>query len=132
MSLTQKEASVIVDALEGIDYTKPLDPQLLLNYRGKGNLTAQSRLYYPVMDAFVMDELAKKWGFDADERYAFVVKLTQLSENEASAILDKVTDFYNTRPHTDMADGLVKSGLLANRTIENRTSPVDWSKAIKV
>lgn len=97
-ALTLQEASLTVDALNGVRYTE--------------GLTKKTHLYLSIRDADAIDNLKTKWGLDTAAFQMFMVKLAEISNNAASECLNRVEAFWNASPHTDIEAGLREAGLL--------------------
>ena len=97
-ALTLQEASLTVDALNGVRYTE--------------GLTKKTHLYLSIRDADAIDNLKTKWGLDSAAFQMFMVKLSEISNNAASECLNRAEAFWNASPHTDIEAGLREAGLL--------------------
>lgn len=93
---TLSEASLIVDAMNGIIWTD--------------GITKQSHLYHNVRGAIEVDSLDEKWDLHADD---MLTRLHDFTEAEAAEVLDKVTAFWHTSSHTpDIEFGLSQCQLI--------------------
>ena len=97
-AFTLQEASLTVDALNGIRHTE--------------GLTKKTHLYLSIRDADAIDNLQTKWGLDTAAFQMFMVKLSEISNNAASECLNRIEAFWNASPHTDIEAGLREAGLL--------------------
>ena len=91
---TPQEAALIVDAMNGIAWTRGVPKRMHL----RANVAC----------AITEDNLTTKWEVDGD---ALVEKLGNLSETQASDVLSKVHTFWNASPHTDTYAALAAHGL---------------------
>ena len=94
MKFTQNDAGLIVDALNGIRWSE--------------GVSKVSHLQSNIACAIEQDNLAEKWNVDG---LALASGLGNLTEDEASEILDKVKQFWDASPHDDLWGALVVHGL---------------------
>lgn len=94
-NLTIPEASLIVDALNGV--------------LAHTDISASDYLVLNVQDAVAVDSLDEKWGVDAR---ALLANLQSLSEADARKLLNAVKRFWSASPHADMREGLAAAGLI--------------------
>ena len=94
MKFTKNDAGLIVDALNGIRYTE--------------GVSKVSHLQANIACAIEQDNLSEKWNVDG---FALASGLGNLTEDEASEVLDKVQRFWDASPHNDLWAALAKHGL---------------------
>jgi hypothetical protein len=97
LDLSEAEASLIVDALNGI-YIEPHTVRLLRA---------------TVLDAMDIDHLDQKWGVD---REALLAKLRSYCPGKLFALLHGVERFWNSCSALPMSEGLRKAGLVRRGT----------------
>lgn len=102
MELTLNEASLIVDAMNGVKMIR--DERAYYSDAPK-----RHHLMMNVRCAMRIDKLDKKWNVKAKDVRN---KLASLNEEDASVLLDKIALFWSNSPHWDMEVGLKHAGII--------------------
>lgn len=102
MELTLNEASLIVDAMNGVKMIRD----------ERAYYAAEPKRHHLMMNvrcAMRIDKLDKKWNVKAKDLRD---KLASLNEEDAIVLLDKIAPFWSNSPHWDLEVGLKHAGII--------------------